>query len=178
MPFARIEVEMDEATRRGLRRTGIVLVVLGVIGIVLPEVLSVTLAWLVGGLLLAAGALLGYAAWTGYRRDGLAWIKSFVLVGLALVLLIFPGVGAAAIGLILILYFLLSGLTAVSFGLALRPMPGWGWSVFSGAVSLVLAMVFIGGWPFESTWLVGLFIGISLLLDGIALLMLARAAAY
>ena len=30
----------------------------------------------------------------------------------------------------------------------------------------------IAGWPFSSLWLVGLFIGISLLFNGIALLML------
>jgi uncharacterized membrane protein HdeD (DUF308 family) len=176
MPYTRIEVRMNDEARRSLRNTGIVLVILGLVGIVLPEVLSVTLAWLVGGLLLAAGVIGAYAVWSGYRRDGLAWLKPFVLVVLGLLLLLYPGIGAAAIGLLIIVYFLMSGFAGIAFGLGLRPLPGWGWNVFSGAVSVLLAMVFIWGWPFDSLWLVGLFVGISLLLDGIALLVLSRAA--
>ncbi len=175
MPYSRVEIEMNEPMRRSLRNTGIVFVVLGLLGVLLPELLSVTLAWLAGGLLLAAGALWAWGVWTtGYRHEGVAWVKPFVLVALGLLLLFYPGVGAAAVGLLLIVYFLLSGFAGVVFGLSLRPMPGWGWTVFSGAVSLLLALIFIGGWPFDATWLVGLFIGISLLFDGIAMLVLSR----
>jgi len=56
----------------------------------------------------------------------------------------------------------------------MRPQQGWGWVMFNGATSLLLAMVFILGWPFSSAWLIGFFIGISLLFDGISLLMLCR----
>jgi type IV secretory pathway VirJ component len=49
-------------------------------------------------------------------------------------------------------------------------------AMFNGIVSLVLAAVFIAGWPFTAAWLIGLFIGISLLFDGLSLLMLALAA--
>ena len=167
---------MNDPMRRTLRNTGIVLVLLGLLGIVLPEVLSVTIALLASVLLIAAGVISGYAVWSSYRRDGLAWLKPFVLIVLGLLLLFYPGLGAAAIGLLLIVYFLLSGFAGIAFGLALRPLPGWGWTAFSGAASLVLALIFIGGWPFEATWLVGLFIGISLLLDGIAMLVLSRAS--
>jgi uncharacterized membrane protein HdeD (DUF308 family) len=40
----------------------------------------------------------------------------------------------------------------------------------------VLAIVFIAGWPFTTAWLVGLFIGIGLFVDGLSLLMLGLAA--
>ncbi len=175
MPYTEIEIEMNEPMRKRLRNTGIVFVILGLVGIVLPEVLSITIAWLVGGLLVAAGVIAGYGVWaTGYRREGLAWLKPFVLAVLGLLLLFYPGLGAAAVGLLLIVYFLLSGFAGIAFGLGLRPLPGWGWTVFSGVASVVLALVFIGGWPFEAKWLVGLFIGIALLLDGVAMLALSR----
>jgi len=140
------------------------------------EVLSITLSVLIAILLIGSGALAAYAAWNGYGEGGLAWLKPFVLITLGLLVAFYPLAGAAAIGLILIIYFLLDGFAGVVLALALRPMPGWGWTLFSGIASLVLALIFIGGWPFQSVWLVGLFIGISLLLDGIALLMLASAA--
>lgn len=172
MPYTHVEVRVNDPMRRTLRNTGIVLVVLGLLGIVLPEVLSVTIALLASVLLIAAGVISGYAVWSSYRRDGLAWLKPFVLIVLGLLLLFYPGLGAAAIGLLLIVYFLMDGFASLLLGLELRPLPGWAWTLGNGLVSLVLALVFIGGWPFHSDWLVGLMVGISLLLDGVALLML------
>jgi uncharacterized membrane protein HdeD (DUF308 family) len=57
----------------------------------------------------------------------------------------------------------------------MRPQTGWGWLMFNGITSLLLALVLIAGWPFSSAWLIGLFIGISLLIDGISLLMICLA---
>ena len=37
--------------------------------------------------------------------------------------------------------------------------------MFNGMLSLLLAAVFILGWPFTSVWLIGLFIGISLFFE-------------
>jgi uncharacterized membrane protein HdeD (DUF308 family) len=36
--------------------------------------------------------------------------------------------------------------------------------------------VFIAGWPFTTVWLIGLFVGLSLFVDGLSLLMLGLAA--
>jgi uncharacterized membrane protein HdeD (DUF308 family) len=117
--------------------------------------------------------LAAYAAWNGYGRGGLTWLKPFVLITLGLLVAFYPLAGAATIDLILIIYFLLDGFAGVMLAFALRPMRGWGWTLFSGVASLVLALIFVGGWPFQAIWLVGLFIRISLVLDGFALLMLA-----
>ena len=73
----------------------------------------------------------------------------------------------------LILYFAFSAFAGISLALSFRPLPGWGWMLFSGLVSLVLAIVFIAGWPFQARWLVGLFVGINLIVDGFSLLMIA-----
>ncbi len=168
-----VEIIANAAFRQRLRHVGILLTVIGLIGVVLPQVISITLSLLVGVLLAGAGILTGYAAWYGYRESHLTWLQPAVLLVLGLLILLFPGIGAAAIGLLLTVFFLLDGIAGISFALALRPLPGWLWTLFSGLVSLVIAVVFIAGWPFQATWLVGLFIGISLLLDGVALLMLS-----
>jgi len=55
-------------------------------------------------------------------------------------------------------------------------LPGWRWLMFNGVLSLLLAVVFIAGWPFATSWLVGLLIGISLFVDCLSLLMLGLAA--
>jgi len=171
-----IEIIANAALRRRLRSIGILLAAIGILGVILPQVVSITLSLLVGVLLAGAGILTGYAAWYGYRESRLTWLQPAVLLLLGLLILLFPTVGAAAIGLLLTIFFLLDGVAGISFALALRPLPGWLWTLFSGAASLAIAVIFIAGWPFQATWLVGLFVGISLLLDGVALLMLSYAA--
>lgn len=165
-------ISMDETTRKRLRVAGWLLVAVGIAGVVLPQVLGLALSLLIALLLILAGALSAYAAWTSYTRTNTGWMKPAILITLGLIIAFYPKMGTAAIGLILIIYFLMDGFANLLLGLELRPLPGWGWSVFNGIASLLLAMIFIGGWPFDSHWLVGLLVGISLLLDGIALLML------
>jgi uncharacterized membrane protein HdeD (DUF308 family) len=173
---AQLILSMDEPTRRRLRNIGLLLVLLGVAGIIVPSVLGLAISLLIAVLLILAGILSGYLAWSSYNRSGLGWMKSIILLALGLLIAFYPQAGTAAIGLVLIIYFLMDGFANVVLSLELRPLPGWGWTLFNGIVSLVLAAVFIGGWPFSSHWLVGLLVGISLLLDGLALLMLASAA--
>ena len=42
--------------------------------------------------------------------------------------------------------------------------------VFNGVISALLAILFLIGWPATSLWLVGLYVGISLVFDGWALI--------
>jgi uncharacterized membrane protein HdeD (DUF308 family) len=55
-------------------------------------------------------------------------------------------------------------------------MRGWIWTLINGIISLVLAVIFLASWPFGSVWLVGLLVGVSLIIDGLALLGLVLAA--
>jgi len=169
-------INMDEQTRRRLRNTGILLTLVGVAGIIIPSVMGLAISLLIAVLLILAGILSGYVAWSSYNRAGPGWMKSIILIVLGLLLAFYPQAGTAVIGLLLIIYFLMDGFANVVLSLELRPLPGWGWTLFNGIVSLVLGVVFIAGWPFNAHWLVGLLVGLSLLLDGLALLMLARAA--
>lgn len=170
------EVIMDERTRKRSMVVGGLLLLLGVVGVVLPQIMSFTVSVLVAALLIAAGLISLYMTWSGYRRSLLAWFKPFALLLVGLLLAFYPMAGAAAIGLLLVIYFLLTAFAGISLGLALRPMPGWGWTLFSGLLALALAVVFLVGWPFSANWLVGLFVGINLIFDGLALLMLGFKA--
>ncbi len=170
-------IVMDEASRRRLRTVGILLVVLGAAGVILPQLMGLALSLLISALLLLSGLLSAYLAWSSYARTSTGWMKPAILIALGLLIAFYPKAGTAAIGLLLIVYFLMDGFASLIFGLELRPMRGWGWTVISGAASLLLALLFIGGWPFHSDWLVGLLVGVSLLLDGVALLVLSTAAA-
>ncbi|HFU76917.1 MAG TPA: hypothetical protein ENK68_00235, partial [Epsilonproteobacteria bacterium] len=83
----------------------------------------------------------------------------------------YPMEGAATLGLLFSIYFFMDAFAG--FGIAFsseEKKHTWIW-VLNGITSLALAIIFIINWPFSSLWLVGFFVGISLLFDGIALLL-------
>jgi len=88
-----------------------------------------------------------------------------------------PVLGAAVIGMLLIAFFLLDGVVRSALALQLRPLPGWGWQLFSGLVSLALGILLWRDWPLSGLWAIGVLIGIRLLLAGFGILLLAGAAA-
>jgi len=171
-----LEIIMDGRSRKTIIVISLVLLLAGLLGIVLPQFMSMAVALFVGWLLLVAGGIVFFITWLGFRRHWIVWLKPFVLIAVGLLILLHPVAGATALGLVLAVYFLLDGFAGVSFALGIKPLPGWRWLMFNGVLSLLLAVVFIAGWPFATSWLVGLLIGISLFVDGLSLLMLGLAA--
>ncbi len=171
-----LEIFMDERTRKNTMLTAVVLIAIGFLGILLPTVLSITLSVLIALLLILAGVATAFMTRMTYQGENLAWLKPFLLISLGLLLLFYPAAGAAALGILLIIYFLIDAFAGIMFALVIKPLPGWGWTMLNGILSLALALIFMAGWPFSATWLVGLMVGISLMFDGIALLMLVLNA--
>jgi uncharacterized membrane protein HdeD (DUF308 family) len=85
-----------------------------------------------------------------------------------------PDAGADGITILLACLFMVGGVfrTVVA---GVVQFPRWGWTVFSGVVSVILGIILIGNWPAASTFFIGTAIGIDLILDGSALVGFAGA---
>ncbi len=152
------------------RTVGLLLVGLGVVGLFLPELVSLGMVLLFSWLLILAGLL--WAAHT-YRYDArrlTAWLKPVLLFSVGGLLLFLPEAGVAALGLFIAFYLLMDALSSFILAQLVHPLKGWGWMMFNGVVSALLAVLLLSGWPATSPWWVGLFVSISLMLDGWALL--------
>jgi uncharacterized membrane protein HdeD (DUF308 family) len=171
-----LEILIDRKTRKGLIIASVLLLLLGLAGIVAPQIMSLVVAAFVGWLMLFGGIMVGYFTWRSFSRRWSTWLKAAVLVITGALILFNPLAGAAALGLVLAIYFMMDGFAGVTLAWELKPNKGWGWLMFNGILSLALAAIFLIGWPFSSAWLVGFFIGISLFMDGWTLLMIALAA--
>jgi uncharacterized membrane protein HdeD (DUF308 family) len=149
--------------------TGILLILLGTAAVVLPGVMSLATAIFAAWLLLIGGL---FWAMHTYRYDAkkfMNWLKPGLLVGVGVLLLFFPMTGVAAVGLLLAIYLFLDAFGSFALAKSIHPTHGWGWMAFNGVVSFLLGTLFLIGWPATSLWLVGLYVGISLLFDGLAL---------
>jgi len=151
---------------------GILLVVLGAIGIVLPGVMSiVTLGW-VAALLLVGGGFWAYHTLRHNPGGLMDWFKPLLLMITGGLMLVFPLPGVASLAALLTVYFLMDAIGSYSLAHDRYPHQGWTWMAFNGTIDLVLAFLFMIGWPETSLWMVGLVVGVSLLFDGWALIMI------
>lgn len=85
-----------------------------------------------------------------------------------------PDAGAEGVTMLLAALFIVGGLFRGA-GASVIQFPRWGWTVFSGLVSVVLGVYLLGTWHAASTYFVGLAIGIDLTFDGAALVGFAGA---
>ncbi len=167
---------LNEEIRSKFKRrsliAGTLLAIAGLVSIFVPAVTSFTLSFLLGFLFIAGSVISGVHVMQSYNKNWLAWFKPVILFIIGVLIFRNPITGVAAIGLMLMIYFFFDGFAGIFFGLEFRPIKGWFWMVADGMISIIIALVFLFGWPISSVWLIGLLVGISLLADGIALIML------
>ena len=86
----------------------------------------------------------------------------------------YPLAGAASLTLILASFLIVTGLFR-AIGAGTLKLPRWGWSVFSGIVSVVLGIMLLAQMPVSSVWFIGFAIGVDLICDGASLIGFATA---
>jgi uncharacterized membrane protein HdeD (DUF308 family) len=155
---------------------GILLMILGTVCI-LGDVTATFATVLAFGWLLVLSAIVALVqafrtmTWPGF----LMYLLSAVFRGFTGYLLIrYPLAGAASLTLILASFFVVGGIFRAA-GAGVLKFPRWGWSVFSGVVSVALGIMLLAQWPVSSVWFIGLAIGVDLIADGASLVGFATA---
>lgn len=155
---------------------GVSLIVVGLAAIAWPVAATFTTVTVFGILLLVGAAVeLGSMIWV--RRWGTFFhhlLSGLLYLFLGLVLLDRPALGAAGYTLLLAIFFVASGVARVVFALNNRS-PGRGWTILSGAVSIVLGVLIWRELPEAALWVIGTFVGIELVFNGMTWLMLGLA---
>jgi len=77
-----------------------------------------------------------------------------------------PGMALATLTLVLAVYFVVDGVFQSIWAFRLRPIKGWGWSLFSGVVSLALGIMIWRQFPVSGIWAVGTLAGIHMVFGG------------
>lgn len=150
---------------------GMLLIVLGAFGVVVPVLFSFVTATLFAWLLIISGLVW---AWHGYQHGkGLIdWLKAILLLTVGVLILFQPVIGIASIALLFSAYFLLDAFVSFFLSSKTVQMGVRLWMIFNGLIDIALAVVFLLNWPDAALWMVGLFVGISLIFDGWALTMI------
>lgn len=165
-----INKDTIEKFRKYAKVGGIFFLILGVIGILFPTFMTMSTVVFISYLMLFSGIGAAYLTWVSDPTDWAGWLKSFALIGVSLYMLFYPIQGAGTLGLLLSLYYFMDAFASFGIGFSSFVRKNkWIW-FFNGLVSSLLATIILLSWPFSSIWLVGFFVGISLFIDGLALI--------
>ncbi len=123
---------------------------------------------LLGGIVLAGGALVN---WSDHaRRWNLAYGVLIGVLGFGFVTN--PGIGLLTLTLLAGSLLLVGGVLRVV--LAFQPGMPRGVLLCSGAVTLLLALLILAGFPDSALWFLGTVLGVQLVLDGVTTMLVGR----
>lgn len=156
---------------------GITVLVLGVVAVVLPILAALTAEILLAWLALLVGVLQLVHAYHSRKERGVGWLLLSALLNVAVgvVLLINPVQGVMALALLFGAFVLLIGITNIVLAFHLRPAAGWGSVLATGIVSVLAGVLLAMSWPQISFWVIGFYVGVSMISGGIARIALALA---
>ena len=77
--------------------------------------------------------------------------------------------------MVLIIYFLANGIGEIIAAFQVKPAQGWGFVLFSGIVSVILAFMIWNQWPLSGAWAIGVLVGIQLIFAGLTMITVGSA---
>jgi uncharacterized membrane protein HdeD (DUF308 family) len=168
---ASLDPEVREALGRSWKAVmavGIILIVVGCIAIVVPEVASVGTAIFIGWILVILSAFLFAAAFSVHSMGSvavrLAWALLTFIAGIWLI--VEPHNGTLTLTFVLGLYFLVMGVTRIVVAFIGRGQPNAGLIGLSGVCGLIIGVLVLVKFPSSADWAIGLLVGIDLIFAG------------
>lgn len=147
------------------------MILAGILALIFPAISSVAIVLFLGWLLIFSGILQAVSL-IDARHVPHFWLQLVSVVLSVLVGILFlrnPGAGLLTLTLLLIVFFMVEGISKVIFSLTIRPFPNWGWVFASGVISILLAFYLWANTPVTAIWLLGVLLGIELICEGAAL---------
>jgi uncharacterized membrane protein HdeD (DUF308 family) len=156
---------------------GIVLIAVGIVAIVAPGVAALAVVLVLSWLFVVAGVAELVYAFQQRRHDGFGWklVSALATLALGLVMLVFPVASIASLALLIGGFIFASGISTAMLALRIKPKAGWGWVLFDGVLSIVIAILIATGWPQSSDEFVGILVGFCLIAGGIWRIVQGRA---
>ncbi|MCU0252864.1 MAG: DUF308 domain-containing protein [Vicinamibacterales bacterium] len=163
------------AVRDGIRKRSMLylvqsglLVLAGLLALVFPAIFGAGVLVLIGWLLILGGIVqaIGLIGATQVPYFWLQLVSVVLGVVVGFLLVSRPEAGLLAVALLMVVFFMVEGISRIAFALMIRPMEDWHYVLISGIVGLLLAVVLGANIGSVSNWLLGLLLGMNLIASG------------
>jgi uncharacterized membrane protein HdeD (DUF308 family) len=172
-----ITQEFKEATGASIG-WAVVMMVLGFAAAFLPFSAGIGVSILVSWIIVFSGFTYVAYAFAAQGAGAFLWR---MLIGIAYVfgggyLAFHPGLALESLTLVVATIFFVESVLEIVVFFQSRALPGSGWILVDGVITLLLAYLIGRPWPSSSTWAIGTLLGINLIVSGSTRLMYSIAA--
>lgn len=155
---------------------GIGMAVIGTIAVGFACIATVTVAatYLFGFLMIGGGIAEVISSFSAGRWSGtlIHLLIGVLYIVAGLLVIDQPLESAVTLTLLIALFLMISGIFRVVYALSER-FTGWGWVLLNGVITLLMGLLIYKQWPTSGLWVIGLFVGIDMILNGWGWIMLA-----
>ena len=163
--------------RKRLMGFGILSLLFGIIGTFMAFTMTMTSMIFFGILIIMGGFIFLVEAFSAPQ-----WKGKLLNLAIALLYIITGGImianpeGSAIWFTLFIAGFLIAvGMMRIVIGFQIKDeISEWGWMVFGGTLSIILGILIYAQWPTSGLWVIGLFISIELMVQGVNAIVLSR----
>jgi uncharacterized membrane protein HdeD (DUF308 family) len=146
----------------------VLLILAGLVMIVLPFEAGIGIAIWISAMIIAAGVFHLVFAVAAGSFGGYLWrtLIGILYMVCGIYLIMHPALALASFTFVLGIVFLVEGVLQIVAYFGLRAMPGSGWILFDGVVTVLLAILVLAHWPSSAIWALATLVGINLLISG------------
>jgi uncharacterized membrane protein HdeD (DUF308 family) len=157
---------------------GVALIVAGILAIALPAIASAFFTSVIGWIALFSGIAMIVGSFVSHPIRGF-WLNLIVGILYAIAgIYILANIGTALLALTLGfgILFIVEGIYTIIMAFVNKAGHRMSWLVvINGVITLILGILVLNSFPYSALWLIGLYVGISLLFSGSSLLGAALA---
>jgi len=164
--------------RKRLMGFGIVSLILGGIGIFMSTTVTITSVFLFGLFITIVGIMSLVESFSAPEWKGklLGLLLSILYVVFGAIMMVNPFESAIMLTLFVAGFLVTTGILRIIMGFKIKDeIKQWGWAVFSGILNIIMGIMIFMDWPYSGTWVIGLFVSIELVMQGVNSIVLSQS---
>ena len=150
---------------------GILAIILGIVALIYPNSVGVVSTIAIGIFLIIGGVIRLIFSFMSFTFGSmfLKILYALLMMGVGVWIAANPEMGLDALTMVMAIYFIADGITAVFYSFSLMPIGGGWYVLLSGIIGAALGIMILFHWPVSSNYALGIYIGIKLIVDGLML---------
>ena len=161
---------------KSLVSIGIFIFVIGIIALIFPvafgqaTVIILGVIFIIGGILRLSFAIFSFSTGTMILK----YLASILMIIAGIWLIANPDMGLNILTIFLAVYFIIDGISSISYSFTMVPVTGGAYLLAEGIISIILGILIWSHWPATGKFALSIFVGIKLLFNGMALIMTGK----
>jgi uncharacterized membrane protein HdeD (DUF308 family) len=136
----------------------------------MATVVILGVVFIAGGVLRLSFAIFSFSTGTLMLK----YIAGILMIIAGIWLIANPDMGLNILTVFLAVYFIVDGISAISYSFSMKPVTGGAYLMAEGIISIILGILIWSHWPATGKFALSIYVGIKLLFNGMAIIMTGK----